>query len=431
LLLLLFTSFLLVTSGTSIRFDRPNVLILILDAARPDHLGFYGYKRPTTPEIDRICKDSLVFTNASTVAPYTLASTASLFTSLYADTHSVVDPENRLSEKIPTMAEAFRKVGYQTVMVANNPFFTPTFGLDRGFDTHVEEESYGTNRAETVTNRVVAELDKVKGVFFCYVHYLRPHDPYDSPPDIHAAFDRSRKPRSYDLGGMDQGAVPIVSDEVNDIIDDYDAGLRTVDREVRRIFQYLRSSGRLKNTIVAILSDHGEAFGEHGRMLHSSTVHEEMIRIPMILYYSVAVKAGKNENLAQNVDIFPTLADLAKIPLPDFVQGQSLLGKAREYSFSRTNGYTPVFSVSSRDSKLIRDSQKKSAQFYDLKKDPLEKAPLRRSGVSGENAAQFHELESVFARWIESCAANHQGSTKLRNLHQDLLSRLKSVGYLQ
>lgn len=429
--LLLFAAILLVTSASTIRSDRPNVLILLLDAARPDHLGFYGYKRPTTPEIDRICKDSLVFTNASTVAPFTLASTASLFTSLYPDTHSVVDPENRLSEKIPTMAEAFRKAGYETVMVANNPFLAPTFGFNRGFDVCAEEESYGPDRAELVTDRVLAELDKITGAFFFYVHYLRPHDPYNSPQEIHQLFDRSRKVRTYDIDAMDSGTVPITRDQTNDIIDDYDAGLRVVDRELGRLFEQLGKRGRLENTIVVIVSDHGEAFGEHGRMLHSSTVYEEMIGIPLILYYPAAVKAGKNENLAQNIDIFPTLAGLANIPLPDFVQGQSLLTKTRKYSFSRTNGYKPVFSVSSRDAKLIHDSQKKPAQFYDLRKDPLERAPISRSKASGKNAARFHELESVFERWIQDCVASNQGSMKLRSLDRELIFRLKSPGYLQ
>jgi arylsulfatase len=257
--------------------NKPNVVIITLDAGRADHVGFYGYKRPTTPEIDQISKESLVFAES-----YSVAATASMFTSLYPDTHGVVGTDDRLPSKLRVMAGILKYAGYSTLMVANNPFLSPEFGLDRDFGVIYNDPEFSVDRAEKVSSRVISELSKTTLPFFCYVHYLRPHEPYDAPEQVLRLFRSSEaklKPRS----ALDNNTEFSVSGSA-ELTELYDAGYRTVDAEVEKIFAFLKTSQKLENTIVVITADHGEALGEHGTVGHNSTVYDEMIRIPLIFY---------------------------------------------------------------------------------------------------------------------------------------------------
>ncbi|HEY2934283.1 MAG TPA: sulfatase [Acidobacteriota bacterium] len=406
----------------------PNVLIVVLDAARADHIGFFGYPRPTTPEIDQICRQSEVFTAALAVAPYTVASTASLFTGLYPDVHQVLGLGNRLSREAPTMAESFRKAGYRTLLTGNNPFLEPAFGLDRGFDSCLNNVDYGTDRASAVTEQFAQQLNETAEPFFGYIHYLRPHEPYDAPEDVRAIFGRSGKSWAHDLVAIDQGTIKLTPEFRSEIEADYDAGLRTVDLEVGKVIRLLRTKGVLDRTIVVILADHGEAFGEHGKMSHNSTVYDEMLRVPLIFHYPARLKPKRSDRLAQTVDVFPTLAELAHVSLPEFVQGQSLFGKPRPYAFGQTG---ETYCVRDADTKMIRDLRGEDVEFFDLHKDPLEKKGIARNRVSGKNAARLAALESVFTRWFGYCLAHSKGNRNPANLNPELVARLKSLGYLR
>jgi arylsulfatase A-like enzyme len=205
-----------------------------------------------------------------------------------------------------------------------------------------------------------------------------------------------------------------------------------VDAEVGNIFAFLKNSRRLENTIVVITADHGEALGEHGAVGHNSTVYDEMIRTPLIIYYPKKLKAGLNKNLAQTVDILPTICELAGLPIPAESQGSSLLKGSRKWAFSRTNGHTPMYSIRTLSEKLIVDSRNPgTAELYDLIRDPQEKEPVRRNRVGGPQAASFHDLETTFARWLHICLSNRADAEAPVKLDPALLARLKSLGYIQ
>ena len=419
------------TSPAWLKGKPPNILVIVLDAARADHLGCYGYPLPTTPRIDRISEKSLIFTHAFAVAPHTLASTASLFTSLYPESHNVLTLQSRLGEKVPTLAETFKRAGYRTVLVANNPSFHPTFGLLRGFDVALWEDSVDLNRSSRVTEKVLLNLEEADPPFFFYVHYLRPHLPYDALEEVRSILGRKGTPILSDTKAANEGRVAMTKELLEGMKADYDASLRMVDTEVGKVILHLEERGLLSQTVLVIMSDHGEAFGEHGMVDHVWTVYDEMIHIPLILHYPGVLAAEKNRNLADTVDLFPTLCELAGLAPPALIHGQSLLNTPREYVFSRSLSQVPAFAVRSLRRKLIRSADGKQQEFYDLERDPLEKDPVEsgqgRTGYDKERK----QMERVFTRWLGSCLENRYEADIVPSLDPDLISRLKSLGYLR
>ncbi len=277
------------------RAQRPNVILYVVDALRADHLGAYGYPKPTSPFLDRLARQGQVFDRCYAAASWTKPSIASLFTSLYPGTHGVgarshADP---LPDAVETLADYFRRSGYVTASFSANPQATTLSNLDQGFDYVFTPNAFPADRlgskagkvcADDLNTRVLPWIEAhQEDPFFIYVHSIDPHRPYLSRP-VPASLAR----------------------RTNDI-DRYDAEIYLNDREIGRIHEKVEQLGLHEKTLFVVTSDHGESFGEHGRQGHGTGVYREEIRIPLILSQQGSIVPRRVADPAHLVDLMPTI----------------------------------------------------------------------------------------------------------------------------
>ncbi len=320
----------LAPAPTSARAGR-NVLLISIDTLRADHLGSYGYARPTSPRLDAFAAESFLFENAIAHAPSTEPSHASIFTSLLPVRHGALRAHRQgISPDVTTMAELFRGAGYRTVSFNGGGQVAAAFGFDRGFELY--QSSTGDFAAQVDSAiRWLREHDEAS--FFMFLHTYEVHAPYAAAPRYLDLFDAG-----YDGPLPDEtsprlileianGDVAVDAADLRHIIATYDAQIRSVDDAFGRLVDFLAASGRDQDTLVLFTSDHGEELGEHGRIGdHSFGLHDEVLRVPLILRPPGA-RAGGARIAAQvrGIDILPTLLELVGQPLPKQLEGASLV----------------------------------------------------------------------------------------------------------
>ncbi|MCO6430823.1 MAG: sulfatase [Deltaproteobacteria bacterium] len=295
-----------------------NVVVVLIDTMRADHLPFYGYSRDTAPFLSSMASKSVVFERAFATAPWTAPSTASLFTSLYPSQHGVVTgyaaskrlqrkqkgiTMNRIPAKIQTLGEFMKSAGYPTIAVTDNINISKPMGFHRGFDYF---ENYRSRGAEAVNKKASEFLDKVKdqGPYFLYLHYMDPHSPYLERGDWF-------KQCLASTGGSEREKTVCA----------YDSEMRYLDSQISELFHRYSI---LENSIVFIVSDHGEEFWEHGRLGHSKTLYKEVLHIPFVFYHPRRHPARIAENVLIT-DVLPTLARLLSIEPSARWEGKDLV----------------------------------------------------------------------------------------------------------
>jgi arylsulfatase len=372
----------------------PDIVLITLDAARADRFSFAGHTRETTPFIDELARESLVFPNAYALVPYTLCSVPTMITGLSFLDHGVVNHEDVLSEEAVTMAEALKHSGYQTACFSATPNNSRSKGFDQGYDVFREVWTEGegrkeNRRADFIADRVVEWLDTVDdddGPLHLQVHMVPPHAPYDPAP----AFDIFTDP-SYDgpcdgfgrtIFAIDGGSMEPTRECLDHLLALYDGNLRAADDAVRTIVEKLKSRPRWKNTVVLVTSDHGEAFMDHGFMDHNSTVYTEMLRVPFVLRMPDGFEADHIDvdRLVTLADIAPTLLSAAGLRIPHTDDGLDLLTAGPEHDgrfmVSRTATYPPEMGIRTLRWSLMAD-EAGSGALFDLADDPGERINLR------------------------------------------------------
>jgi len=295
-----------------------NLVIIVADAARADHLSALGYKRETTPQLRRFFSEGVLFTEAYAPAADTKASVASLFTSQYPDTHGVIGRLAGLGPDGSTLAECMRASGRTTAAFSANPYLSASFGFARGFDSFFEvfrevdimPMGVGQVDGAVVLKSAVGWLRAHREEsFFAYCHFLEPHAPYAPPFAYRQRFHASD--------------APSVSDEMLD----YDANLAYVDDLIGRLLEAMDQLGLLDRSVVIFLADHGEAFGEHGVYRHERVAYQEMVHIPVAFRLPPRCRAPgqARAEVFPLTDVMPTLLDLFQIAPPHTMQGHSRL----------------------------------------------------------------------------------------------------------
>ncbi len=338
--------------------ERPNLLLLVMDAQRADHLSSYGYVRPTSPRLDAFARDGERFLNAYASSSWTLPSHASLFTGRELHEHGAgLMRRPYLDDHFPTLAEALTRAGYATGGFCGNTFWAGRqTGLDRGF-IHYEDfyrtpgdaiirtslgrrlalqvlpglgllaDIPGRRSAADLNAALLGWIDGLGGKrFFAFVNYLDAHGPNRPPAPYGGRFS----PPSDDGNGIEFGA--ITSDIVvppparlHQMVEQYDESVLYLDAQLGRLFDALRARGLLNGTVVVVTSDHGESWGEHALMYHGHSLYREQLHVPLIVRYPPRVPAGKVEARPVGiVNLAATLADLAQLPPASF-PGRSLL----------------------------------------------------------------------------------------------------------
>ncbi|MCX5792222.1 MAG: sulfatase [Elusimicrobia bacterium] len=377
--------------------QAPNVIVIVVDCLRADHLSLYGYGRKTSPNIDAFASGAAVFRQAIAQAPTTLLSFASIFTSLEVSAHGVTDQTRALGDSALTMAEIFRIYGYRTGAFVGGLNLNPLFGLDRGFDKYLYVGRTDASFKDTLSPALAwAEERKAKGEKFLLVaHGNDLHTPYlfpasglydkgfrvseglakllDSEAQLFLLHGRKL---TLSSGG---GDIALTQDDADHLLARYDEGINYADALIGDFLVKLRAGGLLDGAVVVITADHGEGLFDHDYFFHDFNVYDDTLRVPLVIKVPGAAhsKVSKQVRL---IDLMPTLLDLAGIPPNAAAQGESL--KPLLNGDGPAPGGGRAFSESSVGDKVLRSGRWKlirtplRTELYDLKKDPGEKHDL-------------------------------------------------------
>jgi arylsulfatase A-like enzyme len=369
------------------RGQRPDIVFITLDAARPDHFSCYGYDRPTTPNIDRLSEESLVFTNVFALVPNTRRSVPTMITGLSFLDHQVIEDNSVLSDEARTLAEHLREAGYATACFSANPNNSRATGADQGYDEFFEmwtEVPRTVSRTpEYLTQRALewlAGFDDSKPLHL-QLHFVPPHAPYEPAPEFDVftdpTYDGWCDGTPHTMRLIDKALRRVDDADLAQITALYDGNLHAVDDSVAHVLDALRSRKRWRDTVVLVTADHGEAFYEHLRMMHNNTVYDEMLRVPFIL----RMQGGRLpdgvdlDRLATLADLTPTLLAAASVQPPATLDGADLLqpGAATEARslIARTGHSCSVRAVRTLRWKLILTTSGQ-ARLFDMTSDPGE-----------------------------------------------------------
>jgi len=467
--------------------NKPNILLVVLDAAQWGRFSCNGYDRKTTPNIDKIASEGIIFDNAISASPWTLPSVASLFTGVYPSSLGLKDLMDKLPEHYATMAEILSRNGYQTMACHSGMFFDRRWGTDKGFE-QVKQRRYfpvmakagslkragrkikafidqtmdnwkigGDNGANWIEKQVKNLLAGQRAPFFLYLHYMETHDPYRAPWSFLSKYQKRfgdivrgikvNRGLSSVATLFRQGKADGRDQEV--LGDLYDGALNYLDHKIGRIVDILRQKGVLEDTIVIITADHGENLGSHGLMGHFWCLFDSLIKVPLIMRCPKIFAAGERiSGQVQNIDILPTLLDILGIRKEEIEQLQGISFYAggrivprRKYAFAQWSGcgmaewksrfpefdFSPyersLLAVRSDRYKLIWSSDDRT-ELYDLSMDPGE-----LKNICGAFPGRADSLKKELIHWQRSLTGSVSGRERA-DLDENVKQRLMALGYL-
>ncbi|MEE2778370.1 MAG: sulfatase [Acidobacteriota bacterium] len=314
-----------------------NVLVYLVDTLRADHLGCYGYERDTSPHLDAFAADATLFRNAMAQAPWTRPAVASIFTGLTPIAHGVNTRESLLPPEALTLPELFQAAGYDTVGIVTNPNLAEQVGFSQGFGEYqltlpkyATAEELAEVTAEDVIDRFeswVRSRSSVDGPFFAYLHTGEPHGPYEPPAELRELYGKVSSDRVGSKGELRQlanGEVSADANHVAELLRLYDAEIFWNDRSFGRLIRLLRDRDLYDRTIIVFVSDHGEAFLDHGTWQHGKVLYREVIGVPLVIRFPGHGQGERVEAIVQHVDLMPTLLAAAGIASPGALGGRDL-----------------------------------------------------------------------------------------------------------
>lgn len=341
--------------------SRPNVLLVVCDTLRADHLGCYAYNRPTSPIIDQFAADALLFENAMSSSPWTRPSMGSLFTSLYPHQHQAFYWEDNLDNSYLTMAEVFRNHNYSTFAVQTNVLLTEHYNFDQGFQHFNEIVS---DKAEKVAAKFNSWIAKNKDKpFFAYLHFMDVHLPYEPPRNFSKIFEPEKFDSVLD-GATGAYEVRILSEiglskqEKLHFINLYDAEIRYFDYYFGQIIDRLKKLDIFNNTIIVITSDHGEEFWEHNGFEHGHTLYKEVVHVPLIIKYSSKLPPKRIPSCVNLLSLTPTLLDLCRIKNNFYFPEQNLILNAKGESQKQKEIFFEAIGFGAEKKGVIKDGWK-------------------------------------------------------------------------
>ena len=468
------------------RPDKFNVVLIVMDAVRTDHLSCYGYGRSTSPRIDDIAKQGQLFLTAISAAPGTLSSMPSIPTGLFVSEHGMGPLNRRLDRSFVTLAEWLRTRGYSTAAFSNNAWVSEATGLNRGFSTFRQisrlfppgghptlaqvwaERSYRlliSERHDMGDRAAIQESIKwINGSldqsnpFFVLLHLMEGHSPYDPPNPYYGMFlpeSAKRRRRSFPRrvlkrirhGTPEFHLPPETESQRQEIIALYDGSIRYVDELIGWLHAQMADLGVLENTLLIITADHGENLGDHGLLGHGGCLYETLIHVPLIcVHRGIFPPSQRIESVVQAHDVFPTIVNLlggdeslgfdsVRRSLPSY----HVRDKAHQMAFSEDPRYGAEHLVNTgldvraydRALSAVRTDRWKyilgtdgSEELYDLQSDPGEEADL--IDVESAGAAELREQLNL---WRAGLSA-FEGEAVRGELDNVVAERLRALGYI-
>jgi arylsulfatase A-like enzyme len=367
--------------------DPPNVIVYVIDTLRADVLSVYGDSPAFTPNIERFAQEGLRVESSIAPSSWTRASLATLLTGLAPETHGVLGRKHTIHPSLPLLQEQFRDAGYATAGVIGNPNLGRVYGFARGFDAFFELfEAKTLPSATQVTAQTLAWLETAPRPFFLFVLAVDPHAPYEPP----APHDLYRPP-------------PGNTNKYVKWRHAYYGEVNYADKEFGVLMDALRATGELDRTLVVLTSDHGEEFGEHGRLGHGKNLYQTVLHIPLLLRYPPMVPAG--DRLAgpvEHVDLHQTIRELASLPSSEELPGRNFLARSFEPAASPIVTHIQLddfyaTAITDPPWKLVLNPPAGPVELYDLEADPLER--VNRAREHPERVATMRKtLEETRAR---------------------------------
>jgi arylsulfatase A-like enzyme len=417
------------------------VVLISIDTLRRDHLSLYGYPRRTTPGLEALAREAVVFEDAVSTSSWTLPAHASLLTSTVPSVHGATGSEVGLSPEWPGLPRLLREAGYFTQAMTTHVYLSKEYGFGEGFDRH---RYLPETRAEEVTDQAVRFLEaRGDSDFFLFLHYYDPHWHYDPPAPYDRAFDPGYRGEAtgiwWDFKELDADSID--PKDLHHIQALYDGEILYTDRQLERLFQEMKRLGVFENALLVVASDHGEEFLDHGQWEHQKTLYEEQLRVPlMIKLPNAEMRSRRVSGQVSLVDVAPTVLEAQGIPAPPTFEGRSLLGAARgrgsEGGEAEAWAETEHTIDGSRKIALRRGASGKKAIFtltesgvtlelFDLGRDPAETARLDAGGSR-------EAFETRLAAYLAEAEARRGGKTRPPvDLDPQDLERLRSLGYVK
>ena len=411
---------------------HPNIILITLDTTRADRVGFLGSTRGLTPNLDAVAQDGTAFARAYSHVPLTTASHATILTGTYPQYSHVNDFGVPLAAGLPYLPDILHHNGYKTAAFVGSLILDPIGGtapgFDRGFDLYdagfriktAKEDRYATieRRAGDVIGRTLAWL-KTRPAnappFFLWVHLYDPHDPYDPPEPFKSNF-----------------------------ADPYDGEIAYADAMLGKLFAALKAAGLYQGSIIAMMSDHGEAFGEHGERTHGIFLYDETIHVPLLIKLPASAGSPKKQEPQHQatsnsrvglVDVAPTILEASGIPIPKEMQGQSLVSTMRSTASLDKNVDRPIYSETDYPHRAFKWSSMRALrtgkylaiespkrEIYDQSADPKALTNLATS-----SPAVADTLVAALEKFRDQTAADLVAAAKL---DPGQAEKLRALGYV-
>jgi arylsulfatase A-like enzyme len=450
-----------------------NVVIFIIDTLRADRLNCYGYRRRiTSPNIDALAEEGVLFERACAAAPWTLPSVASLLTSRFPCEHGVLSTRSRIAAGVPTLPRLLKQLGFTTIGLYANALVGPGLGFDGGYDFYRDSLTSAGRQV-----RVARQMHPGRP-FFLYVHNIEPHNPeFFAPPhtpgfrDVSDAvrqqiaahyrqyrnatwldFNAGRTPGTTAVAAIQEQHVRGLVALMDDYNELYDACVRLADERVGSVIRALKERGEWDNTLFILLSDHGEEMHEHGGWSHDQSAYEELLRVPLVIRFPAARYGGRRvTDLVSLVDVMPTVLDaLGRPELATEARGRSRMPLIRDAAARGDRSfYVPsmrhnvmsfyrqwkeqrgdVNVVVRRGTwKGIWNVELDTFELYDLDADARE-----QNDVASEHPDLAARMREYAAAWYEACAdcAREQNLAEdAGELDEQTLRNLRTLGYIE
>jgi arylsulfatase A-like enzyme len=438
--------------GIYLNTSKKNVVLIVVDSLRPDHLGCYSYYRDTSPNIDSFSKEAIIFKNVLSQSSVTTSSVTSFLTSSYPNEHKLFKANPKIISGVyidpskPTLIELLKRNNYATSLIADIPSLFLIFGITRGLDSFINA---GYNDPEIITKNALNWIKKNKNKkFFIYLHYFGPHYPYN--PNLASRLKEELRKKDIFLPLQDYdegfGIIPRVSMDdhiltLNHYLNNYDGKILYTDAQIGIFLQNIRKLNLEKNTIIIIMADHGEGFGEHHLYCsHGYILYNEIIKVPLIIRFPE--KRFQHKLISNQVallDLMPTVLDYLNIKgyrckgisLMQLIKGKPNIKDRIIYSeLPRTNAcitndkYKLIYNIQTDLSrqKYLPTSE---FEFYDLVKDPQEQNNLFSNELKISGFFKKHLLGI-----LQNLKFSEVDQTPTLNIKTEDIEKIKSLGYV-
>jgi len=438
--------FFLIMLNTGLIIDKkinpppgPNIILISVDSLRADHLSCYGYTRKTTPNIDSLASEAILYKNAISSAPWTSPAISSIFTSRHPTILGFATQNITILAEYLTLTEILRENNYLTKGIISNPQLSTATNINRGFNSYDESPIRLTVSSPKITEKAIAFIKKNKNnKFFLYLHYNDPHLIYE----LHESFNYysrkyfgkiNSKLSIRELRGL---AKSFTKEDLEYLIACYDSEISFTDKYLGILFKKLKEMNLYNRSLIIFVADHGEEFCERGDhwIGHSKTLYQELIHVPLIIKLPEKTRAKILNERVGTIDLAPTILHYLGLSFPRHNQQNKNLipftNNDKTYNNLAISATTrrgfDLQSLTWNKWKLLCDLGKNSNKLFDLKNDPKE-----TTNVAKENKAVYSKMLKILKDWNGDVLIQRvKAKVKRPNFSKDEIKKLRSLGYL-